>query len=71
MIDTLDIANIGVDENCQNRGVFTQFLEDAELIGIPIHIENVLTPRFASFFRKREGYDVIAEHSGIVSFLKM
>lgn len=71
LVKTIDIANISVDEDWQNSKVFTRFLEQAEVIGIPIHIENVLTTRFANFFRKREGYDVVTDHLGMVSFLKI
>lgn len=70
LLNTIDVANVSVHPDCQNQGIFTQFLNEVETLGLPVHIENVLTERFANFFRKREGYNVIADSDGMVSFLK-
>lgn len=70
LLRTLDIANISVHPDHQGEGIFTCFLKEAETIGLPIHIENVLTEQFANFFRKRKGYEVLTENVGMVSFLK-
>ena len=71
LIDTIDIANITVQPDYQNQGVFTKFLEEAETLGLAVHIENVLTERFANFFRKRGGYDIVYEDCGMASFLRL
>lgn len=70
ILNTLDIANIAVHPDMQGEGVFTRFLEEAETFGLPVLIENVLTEQFANFFRKRDGYEVIEEGHGMVTFLK-
>ena len=70
IIATIDIANVSVPSKYQNQGTFTRFLEDVESLGLPVYIENVLTPRFADFFRKR-GYDTVSARYDIVSFLRL
>ena len=70
LLHTFDIANISVHPDHQHEGIFTSFLEDVETLGLPVHVENVLTEQFANFFRKREGYEVLVEEYGMVSFLK-
>jgi len=55
--NTLDIANITVDEGKRGKGVFTAFLSRVEALGKIIFIENVLDVRFQDFFRER-GYTV-------------
>lgn len=55
-VSSLDIANVNVFE--PGKGVFTHFLQEAEKLNIydVLFIENVLTPRFASWFEK-QGYE--------------
>lgn len=60
----IDLGNISVIPEKQNKGVFTRFLDEIEPIVAAessiefIFIENVLTERFANFLRKR-GYTEI------------
>lgn len=58
-IDTLDIANIVVEEGHQGKGIFTAFLKDAEDIASEVnrkvYIESILEPRLITFLNNR-GY---------------
>jgi hypothetical protein len=54
---TFDIANVQVDEHERNKGLFSQWLHrviiDSKRLGYQaVHIENVLTDRFADYFRR-------------------
>jgi hypothetical protein len=56
LIKTFDIANVRVDGNKQGEGIFSKWLREvimeAPLLGFEaIHVENVLTDRFADHFR--------------------
>lgn len=64
MLSALDIASIDVEKESQGKGIFTAFLVEAESLGVPIFIENVLTRKFSEFFRKR-GYTEIGSNDGL------
>jgi N-acetylglutamate synthase-like GNAT family acetyltransferase len=56
-IRTFDIANVSVDATVRGKGEFTAWVEqiipEAKLLGYQaIHVENVLTDRFANWFRQ-------------------
>ena len=59
-VECLDISSVSADK--LGDGKFTAFLlraeEEARLRGLAVFVENVLTPRFAAFFRSR-GYSEI------------
>jgi N-acetylglutamate synthase-like GNAT family acetyltransferase len=53
-----DIANVQVSDTVQEKGIFTAWLaevmaESKRLGYEAVHVENVLTDRFADYFRKR------------------
>lgn len=57
VLNTFDIANVRVDGDKQCNGIFSKWLREvmmeAPLLGYEaIHIENVLTDRFAAHFRR-------------------
>jgi hypothetical protein len=57
LIKTFDIANVRVDGDKQCNGIFSKWLREVimeapQLNYEAIHIENVLTERFAEYFRK-------------------
>ena len=54
-ISCIDIASVSAYK--QGRGTFTEFLEAMEKHAPVIYVENILTSRFADYFRKR-GYRV-------------
>lgn len=63
----LDIANIQVEPEVQNTGIFSVWLKDALEQALladisAVMIENVLTERFADFFR-RQGWQEIPNES--------
>jgi hypothetical protein len=59
MRDTLDLANMEIEEAYRGLGTFTQFIDSLEEIQLPnvevIFVENVLQPRFQAFWARR-GY---------------
>ncbi len=58
-LDTIDLANINFAPQYMGRGNFTVLLDFLEKQQpLPIYIENVLTVRFANFFRKRRYIEV-------------
>jgi hypothetical protein len=64
----LDIAT--VDAYPTGQGHFTRFMEQVEAWSPDvIHVENVMTDRFAEFFRKRGYLEIV--HSGIPSFFRV
>lgn len=56
---TICVSNIAVDTNLHGKGQFKRLLVELAEIGVAaslrIHIENVLTPRFAKHFEDRPG----------------
>ena len=68
MTRTLDIASIEVEGEHRGQGIFTAFLSEAEQMGVPIYIENVLQPDFRKFFENR-GYKIKHQYQdGTVSY---
>ena len=67
MLSTFDIANIHVDGDKQGEGIFSTWLSrtenDARRLGYQaLHIENVLTDRFATHF-KRDTRWIMTSHA--------
>lgn len=59
---TVQIANVEVREDCQDQGLFTKFLTEVEEVcdsnDLTLMMENVMTERFANFFRGRGWHEV-------------
>lgn len=70
VLSTLDIANVQVDEEYQNQGRFRWFLVGAEDTDLPIYVENILSIRFANFFRRRNYVMLPMYEQSIVSAFK-
>jgi hypothetical protein len=65
-LKVLDIGNVNTMEKRQHKGLFKRFLAEAFISAWgqgyeAIYIENVLTPRFADYFR-RNGWVEIPDH---------
>ncbi len=59
VVETIDIANVEVDEAHQGKGIFTEYLSVIESLAIwnhlTVYMENILNPKLAEFMFKR-GY---------------
>ena len=52
----IEIANVNVQPEWQQKGIFTNFLTIVEHCGRPIKIENVLNDDLAKHLERRAGY---------------
>jgi GNAT superfamily N-acetyltransferase len=61
---TVDIANVGTEEQYQGKGMFTRLVGKIhEMTDLPIYLENA-QPEFASHLRQHHGWQLIKDNLG-------